>query len=141
LFSLAGRLGIADRVVFHGKVDPKEVARHYTRHTIFVLSSRDEGQPNALLEAMASGMPVIVTASGGAEYLADETVGIHCPPDDPGAIYLAMSRMLAMPAGQLARMGTLARRKVRSMFDLQHVAHQYLDLFEKLVGKADRLAG
>lgn len=134
LVCLAGRLEIADRVVFHGSIDPQEVPNHCSRHAIFVLSSRDEGQPNALLEAMASGMPVIVTASGGAEYLVDETVGLLCPPDDPDAIYSAMSRMLEMPAGQLARMGELARRKVRSTFDLHDVAEQYLDLFAKLVG-------
>ena len=136
LICLAGRLGIADRVFFHGNIDPEEVPYHYSRHAVFVLSSRDEGQPNALLEAMASGMPVIVTASGGAEYLADETVGLTCPPDDPDAIYLAMSRMLEMPAGQLVRMGERARCKVQSKFDLQHVARQYLDLFAKLVGTA-----
>lgn len=140
LFSLAGRLGIADRVIFHGKIDPEQVPHHYSRHTIFILSSRDEGQPNALLEAMASGMPVIVTASGGAEYLADETTGLICPPNDPGAIYLAMTHMLEMPTGQLLRMGDRARRKVQSKFDLQHVAQQYLDLFAELVRRSDRLA-
>jgi glycosyltransferase involved in cell wall biosynthesis len=133
LFFLAARLGIADRVVFHGNVDPEAVAHHYLRHAVFILGSRDEGQPNALLEAMSSGMPVVVTASGGAEYLVDETVGLICPPDDPDAICLAMSRMLELPAGQLARMGELARRKVRSNFDLSDVAKQYLDLFAKLL--------
>jgi glycosyltransferase involved in cell wall biosynthesis len=44
-----------------------------------------------------------------------------------------MSRMLELPAGQLARMGELARRKVRSNFDLSDVAKQYLDLFAKLL--------
>lgn len=141
LISLAGRLGIADRVFFHGNIDPEAVPYHCSRHAIFILCSRDEGQPNALLEAMASGMPVIVTASGGAEYLADETVGLTCPPDDPDAICLAMSRMLEMPAEHLARMGELAQRKVQSTFDLHEVARQYLDLFAKLVDKADGLAG
>lgn len=136
LLTLADRLGIADRVVFHGNIDPEAVAYHYSRHTIFILSSRDEGQPNALLEAMASGMPVIVTASGGAEYLADETAGFICPPDDLGAISLAMSRTLEMPAEQLARMGELARRKVQSKFNLNDVAEQYLHLFIKLIREA-----
>jgi glycosyltransferase involved in cell wall biosynthesis len=136
LVCLAKRLGISDRVFFHGNINPEEVSRHYSRHTIFILSSRDEGQPNALLEAMASGMPVIVTASGGAEYLADETMGFICPPNDPVALSLAMSRMLEMPAEQLARMGALARRKVQSTFDLDDVARQYLDLFAKLIHEA-----
>ena len=133
LYALAGRLGIADRVIFHGLVDPEQTAAHYANHTIFILGSRNEGQPNALLEAMSSGMPVIVTASGGAEYLADETVGLICPPDDPGAIYHAMRRMLAMPAEHLADMGARAREKVLSGFDLRHVAQQHLDLFQDLL--------
>jgi glycosyltransferase involved in cell wall biosynthesis len=136
LVFLAGRLGIANRVFFYGSIAPEEVSSHYSRHTIFLLSSRDEGQPNALLEAMSSGMPVIVTASGGAEYLADETMGFICPQNDPVAVASAMSRMLEMPAEQLARMGALARRKAQSKFDMNDVAQQYLDLFAKLVGKA-----
>jgi glycosyltransferase involved in cell wall biosynthesis len=137
LSSLAGRLGIAERVVFHGSVDPQMVGRYYFRHTIFILGSRDEGQPNALLEAMSCGMPVIVTASGGAEYLVDETMGLVCAPDDPKALSRAISRMLEMPPGRLARMGALARRKVQSRFDMHDVAGQYLDLFAKLTGNAD----
>jgi glycosyltransferase involved in cell wall biosynthesis len=133
LLSLASRLGISGRVVFHGKIDPEAVACLYSRHAIFILSSRDEGQPNALLEAMASAMPVIVTASGGAEYLVDETVGLTCPTDDPDAIYLAMHRMLEMPPDQLDHMGELARRKVQANFDLDDIAKQYLALFAKLV--------
>jgi glycosyltransferase involved in cell wall biosynthesis len=137
LTSLAGRLGIAERVIFHGAVDPQQVAHHYQRHTIFILGSRDEGQPNALLEAMSFGMPVIVTASGGAEYLVDETMGLICPPDDPDALSAAISRMLEMPSDHLARMGALARSKVQSSFELQQVAGHYLELFATLVGRAE----
>lgn len=134
---LVHRLNIADRVFFYGRIDPQNVRRHYGRHTFFILTSRDEGQPNALLEAMAHGMPVIVTASGGAEYLMDDTMGIVCPAEDPKALYDAMSRLLAMPSERLIRMGDRAQQLVRSRYDLGRVARQYLELFEKTIRQAN----
>jgi glycosyltransferase involved in cell wall biosynthesis len=131
LYALAGRLGIAEQVVFHGMIDPAQVADFYEKHSIFLLGSRDEGQPNALLEAMAGGMPVIVSASGGAEYLVDETMGIVCSPEDPDAIFTAMSQMLSMTTEQLAGMGASARRHVSSRFELGNVIKQYLQLFKQ----------
>ena len=137
LYTLAGRLGIAEQVVFHGMIDPSEVGDFYAKHSIFLLGSRDEGQPNALLEAMAGGMPVIVSASGGAEYLVDESMGIVCPPEDPDAIFMAMSQMLSMTAVQLAGMGASARRHASSRFELGNVVKQYLELFELLIQRSE----
>ncbi len=57
LNSLAERLGISDRVIFLGAI--KEIDRVYSRASIFVLPSRSEGLPNALIEAMAHGLPCI----------------------------------------------------------------------------------
>ena len=133
MYALAGRLGIAEQVVFHGLIDPSKVGAFYEKHSIFLLGSRDEGQPNALLEAMAGGMPVIVSASGGAEFLVDETMGIVCPPEDPDAIFMAMSQMLSMTTEQLAGMGASARRYVSSRFELGNVVKQYLELFKQLI--------
>ena len=136
LSALAQRLNIADRVAFYGRISPQKVWRHYARHTFFILTSRDEGQPNALLEAMAHGMPVIVTASGGAEYIMDDTMGIVCPPEDPEALYDAMARLLTMPSERLVRMGNRAQQVVRSRYDLRQVARQYLELFVKTMRRA-----
>lgn len=137
LSTLTHRLNITDRVFFYGRIDPQNVQRHFDRHTFFILASRDEGQPNALLEAMACGMPVVVTASGGAEYIIDGTMGIVCPPEDPNALVVAMSRLLAMPSERLALMGNRAQQFVLSQHDLRRVARLYLDLFKKTIRQAN----
>jgi glycosyltransferase involved in cell wall biosynthesis len=93
--------------------------------------------PNVVLEAMACGMPVVVTASGGAEYIIDGTMGIVCPPEDPNALVVAMSRLLAMPSERLALMGNRAQQFVLSQHDLRRVARQYLDLFKKTIRQAN----
>ena len=140
LIKLAGRLGVSQQVIFHGRIEPNAVAPFYAVNSVFLLSSRDEGQPNALLEAMANAMPAIVCASGGAEYLVDQSTGIVCPPGDSEAIAAAMSQMLAMPAEQFADMGRAAMRRVRSKHALNIVIRQHLELFGRLIRSTSKTA-
>src|SRR5437879_13039717 len=60
---LAATLGLGSRVAFHGKVD--DAARLFPAFDMFVLSSRTEGTPIVLFEAMAAGVPVVANAVGG----------------------------------------------------------------------------
>ncbi|WP_422770209.1 glycosyltransferase [Plantactinospora sp. WMMC1484] len=119
---LADRLGVADRVTFAGVVATGEaVRRHLDAADLFVMPSRTEGLPQALIEAMARGLPAIGTTVGGIpELLATEDL---VPADDPAALATAIGRMLADPermtaasARNLARSrdfsaDTLARRR------------------------------
>lgn len=61
LEALSHELGVAQRVEFVGNVPPEEVERHLRWADIFVFASESEGRPNAVLEAMASGLPVVAT--------------------------------------------------------------------------------
>jgi phosphatidyl-myo-inositol dimannoside synthase len=65
----AARLGLADRVRFLGYVQREEIAEYYAAAHVFVLPSYNEGMSVALLEAMAAGLPVIVTPTGGTAEL------------------------------------------------------------------------
>jgi glycosyltransferase involved in cell wall biosynthesis len=77
---------------------------------IFVLSSREEGIPNALLEAMAAGRPAVATAVGGTpEVLADGETGWLVPAEAPEALADALADALARPA-EAKRRGDNARR-------------------------------
>ena len=107
---LAEELGVRHRVVFHGYVD--DPAAHYARAGIFALPSRYEGMPNALLEAMAAGLPVIVSdaSPGPLEEVADGAHGIVVPAGDVAALTAAMIK-LAGDAGMRRAMGEACRTR------------------------------
>ncbi|MBX6324395.1 MAG: glycosyltransferase, partial [Rhodospirillaceae bacterium] len=107
LESLAGRLGIADAVSLPGVVADPE--RWMARCTVFVLPSRYEGFPNALLEAMAMGCPVIAADcdSGPRHIVRDGTDGLLVPVEDAGALSAAIVRLME-DAALRARLGAAA---------------------------------
>jgi glycosyltransferase involved in cell wall biosynthesis len=89
----ARSLGLAERVTLTGQVDSAEP--YYGIADICVLSSLSEGSPNALLEAMAAGVPVVATAVGGIpEIVADGESALLIPPKDPAAMTGAVAALL-----------------------------------------------
>lgn len=96
---LTKQLGVADRVRLPGVVP--DVAKRIERASLFLLTSYSEGVSNALIEALALGLPVIVTdvPSGGTEELIEDGVnGLMIPAGDQKALEGAMNRLLADPA-------------------------------------------
>jgi glycosyltransferase involved in cell wall biosynthesis len=80
---LADELGIAGRVQFSGFLPKGELAERMRAAELFVLASRFENNPCVVLEAMASGVPVVATRVGGLPELVDETSGILVEPRNP----------------------------------------------------------
>ena len=96
LKALAVELGVGERVEFPGYVD--NMAETLERASMFVLSSDYEGMPNALMEAMASGLPVVSTdcGGGGARFLVrDGENGLLVPKGDENALAEAMEKVLS----------------------------------------------
>jgi len=90
---LVARLGLTDRVTFAGQQDSAEP--YYAMADVAVLSSLSEGSPNALLEAMAAGVPVVATAVGGIpEIVTDGESALLVRPGDVGAMSTAIARLL-----------------------------------------------
>lgn len=124
----ADGLGIAGRVDWHGVVRDPHV--YYRAASIFALPSRVEGTPNALLEAMSCGMPVVVSdgAPGLLELVEDGVTGLVVPVNDTAALAAALSR-LARDEELRGRLGEAARARV-SEYDLPRA----LAAWESVIG-------
>jgi glycosyltransferase involved in cell wall biosynthesis len=91
----AARLGVADRLVLAGPHPPGELAPWYSAADAFVLPSRLEGSPNAVLEALACGTPVVATPVGEIpEVLADSGGGVLAPREGDGNLAPAIAAAL-----------------------------------------------
>ena len=125
----ARRLGIADRVEFLGYLDQEAVAAELARSDLFVLPSFAEGVPVVLMEAMASGLPVVATrVAGVGELVEDGVSGRLVAPGDEGALAQAIEAMLADRDGRAA-MAQAGRRMVEAAFDVRGEAQRLAALF------------
>jgi sugar transferase (PEP-CTERM/EpsH1 system associated) len=100
---------------------------------VFVLSSLIEGISNTILEAMASGLPVVATHVGGNSEIVDEDVtGLLVPRSDPALLAAAIRRYLEDPEMR-RRHGALARRRIEEEFSIDKMVRQYHDLYDRLL--------
>lgn len=105
--------GLAEQVEFAGLVSYEQIPEQLRSADIFVLPSLQEGLPLALLEAMASGLPVLATTVGGIpDVVRDGTNGLLVPAGDGPALRDALVRLLGDRALRL-RLGETARQDVR----------------------------
>jgi glycosyltransferase involved in cell wall biosynthesis len=133
LESKARALGVADRVSFLGYV--KDARPILARAHAALCSSRSEGLGIALLEAMATGLPVVGFAVGGVpEIVVDGTTGMLCPPDDVAALGATMREAVASPA-KLAEMGAAARERVVEGFSVGAMVAGYAAVYAELAGR------
>jgi glycosyltransferase involved in cell wall biosynthesis len=129
------RLGLADRVRLVGAIPHSEVVEYLRRTEAFVLpcvvaSDGDrDGIPNAILEAMAMGVPVISTPVSGIPEVITADRGMLVAPHDPAGLATAIEELLADPAGAAA-LGQAGRRFVTDEFDINRNARRLLDLFQ-----------
>ena len=124
---------LCDRVMLLGTVLAEHMYKIYRDNTILVLPSHREAFPMVVVEALACGMPVIVTRSGGPEYIVDERMGLICPPGDPRALADAMEMMAVMPVKQLAQMGAAGANHVRAHYDIESVTDRFVALFRHVI--------
>lgn len=127
----AEKLGISDRVTFHGRRSREEVFEYYRRSHVFLFPSFREPSGNVVFEAMSQGLPVITSTLGGPGHVVDESCGISVAPGDPRAYAEGLAaaiveladhpeRIATLSAGALRRMKSLALwpNKIRSLFFL-----------------------
>jgi L-malate glycosyltransferase len=105
----------------------------YSAFDVFVLPSYEEGSPNVLLEAMASGCPVVATAVGGIPaILGDPPAGRLVAPGDPDELAAALEDLLRDSATRL-RLGEMARRRVKERYEIDGVIQRHEELYLSLL--------
>jgi L-malate glycosyltransferase len=131
-----------DRVRFLGShADVPDLLVSLGAADLFVLSSRMEGLPLAVLEAMAQSLPVVTTRVGGVpEVVDDERTGLLVPSDDSAALAAAIGR-LARDAARRARLGAAGRARALTRFSFPHMVDEYECLYRRLLGRARGRAG
>jgi phosphatidyl-myo-inositol dimannoside synthase len=125
-------LGLSDRVHFLGYVSREKIAEHYGAAHVFVLPSYNEGMSVALLEAMASGLAVLVTPTGGTPELVEDGVnGKIFKWADVGHL-TSLLRGLAMDRATIRRMGEASRLRAGS-FSWDRAANRYLEVLDSII--------
>jgi len=131
LEALSEQSGLTGRVRFTGQQE--DVLPWLAALDVFVLSSDWEGMSNALLEAMAAGLPVVATGVGGTpEVVVDGVTGLLVPPRDPDALAQAITRLLQDPDLR-RKMGRAGRERVERCFSVERMVQQTEALYEELV--------
>lgn len=147
LEQLVAELELGDRVAMRGQVSPPDVIREIERCHIFIqpsVTARDgdeEGTPTAILEAMASGMPVVATHhSGIAEQIEDGVSGFLVPERDSVSLAERLGELVRRPE-RWPRFEMNGRRRVETEFDGSTQNAALLDLYHRLLGAAQPPVG
>jgi glycosyltransferase involved in cell wall biosynthesis len=127
LLTQADEAGVLRAFTFRGHCD--DVPRRLEGADLFVLPSRSEAFPNAVLEAMAAGLPVIASGVGGIREVIDhEQTGLLAPPDDAPALAERICRVMGDPL-LAARLASCARARVRARFSFDRMVASFEGLY------------
>ena len=136
--ALAVSLGIAGTVFFRGHVE--DVRAGLEAMDVFVLTSTIEGNSNAILEAMAAGLPVVSTRVGGTPMqVGDDGARWLITPGDRDGLYARLLELVEDPALR-RRVGDLMRERILEHFEISRVAATYAAAYRLIAaGQRDRV--
>jgi len=137
LEKLASGLGVSSSIEFRGYVAPGSLPGIYNSSDVFVLPSLSEGMSNAVLEAMACGLPVVITDTGGTSELLDGN-GFIIEKNDSGSIVTALRKFLNSRE-LITRMGARSREIALSM-GWREIAEKYRAVYRSLPGSGGKSA-
>ena len=121
---------LAPAIRWHGLVP--EAASLYAAFDIFALSSRTEGTPIALFEAMDAEVPIVATAVGGVPAVVSPREAVLVPPDDPRAMADALRQVLADPSAARIR-ATAARQRLAASYSIEPWLARYDAVYARVL--------
>ena len=134
LLAYTDELGLDGKQIFVGAFNHQELGSIMSKTDLFVMSSFLEGQPLAIVEAMAYACPIVTTSVGGvAELIEDEVNGLLCEPGDPGCLAQKICALIQDPVLR-KRLGEAARKSyVQGPYQPAAVAGQSLLLYQDVL--------
>ena len=130
LRQLAAELGVAARVDFAGRLDRDAMAARLREAAVALNPSTVDNMPNSVLEALASGVPVVSTRVGGVPFIVDDgRSALLVPPRDPAAMAAAIVRVLddRALAADLARAGLDAVQA----YTWEHIGPRWAGVYDR----------
>jgi len=133
LAALAASLGIADSIRFVGHLSDPERRQAFGAAQAFVLPSRSEGFPMAVLEALACGVPVLTTTAVPGAFLVETGSGWRVPPESQ-SIAMALANLTTSSPETLSAMGSRGKEYVLREFTWERAATQVAQVYKWLLG-------
>lgn len=131
LTELAQELGLTSHVLFTGRIDNERIGELYRQADLFVNSSVVDNMPNSILEALASGVPVVSTNVGGIPFFVEhEKTALLVPPGNPDALAKAVLDLLDAPE-KAARLASAGRDSVQQ-YTWQNVRGRLFEVYSGL---------
>ena len=129
--SLVAKYDLGDKIIISGHVPRREVLRYLRNMDVFAFTSLHDGCPNALLEAMLAGLPIVATRSGALlEMIEDGKEGLLVRPGSAVELCEALVKMLSMEDDERAGYGKWARERVLARFAPRQELEAYKELYE-----------
>jgi glycosyltransferase involved in cell wall biosynthesis len=126
--------GCQDRFVLLG--ERRDVPLCLSAMDIFCLSSRTEGFPNVVGEAMCMGVPCVVTDVGDAAFLVADT-GVVVPREDAAALAGGLERLVGIGTTERQALGKRAKARILAEFSMQRAFERFTCLYKKIADKGN----
>ena len=131
---LAAELGVSERVRFTGRLDNSELPALYRTASVALNPSLSDNMPISLLEAMASGVPIVSTNVGGIPHLVEDgKTAVLVSPSSPSGMAEALCHLVAAPA--LARRMSIAATATATRFAWPNVRARLLGVYAAAIGR------
>ena len=125
--------GVCENITLRGWT--QNAVQELLDHDLYLMTSDYEGMPNALMEAMAVGLPVISTdcPTGPSDLIENGVNGYLIPVGDAKSLAEKIREIIEMPKDKRIEMGKLAKQKMQDNFNNKAIASKWEELFENLV--------
>ncbi len=117
-------------VTFVGFADDETLAKQYRENDLFVFPTLFEGMPTVVLEAMVTGMPIVVTDTGATRELVDSSNGFVVETNNVRAFKWGIQSFYQLNNEKRTAQSNASYNKVKAKFTWKHVAEKHLELFE-----------